>query len=1007
VPTPNAIVVENAKPGTTSWQLTNPATNHEIEGYASATSVNRGGQINFYVSTSSSFFTIDVYRIGWYNGLGAHQVAGPFTVNGGVQPTPTPDPTTGRVECSWTKSYTLTTGSDWTAGYYLAKLTATSSGKQSYIIFVVRYDASTSAYLVQSSVNTFQAYNNWGGKSLYSFNSSNSIPAVKVSFNRPYALGSNPASAAGVGAGEFITTFAPSYETVCAAFEINMVRFLEREGYDVSYCTDVDTHASGATLLLNHRGFLSIGHDEYWSWQMRTNVEAARDDGVSLGFFGANTCYWQVRYENDSTGAPNRTLVGYKESAAAQDPYALDSDHSNDYLITGLWRENSVDLPEDSMVGVMYMTDPVNADIRIEDSSNWVCANTGLTDGVVLPGLLGYEVDCMFFNAPEGTARIAHSMYTFSGSPIGPIESRIHQTSGETVYPDMTVYTADSGATVFATGSMQWSWGLDDYNYPTLRPLLTNAAAQQMTRNVLASFVGARPTSSPPPSTVTFSDNFDDNSMDASKWQLGAIAPTLSGGPAAWDTKVTVLEQGQQVEVAPMTRSGNHYNGYVSVPSINLTNASAAVEVVQTADGAADTYLAVDIDSQNNYYIQKENTLLYFTEVVAGTVSQISIPYDPIVHRFWRIRHIQSTDSMVFETSRDGELWTLRNSVPRRLAVNALKMEIGAGSNQSVSAPGTANFDNFEVAARPTPPPTPTPSPSPTATPETVSTPSNPTGPVTGYTNTSYTFTTGGAVSNLGHAVQYLFDWGDGTNSGWLAVGTLSASKTWTTAGTKSVKALARCSIHTTVLSAYSTVHSVSITAESVTAPTKPTGPTSGETNTSYTFTTGNSVDNAGHSIQYLFDWGDGTTSGWLAVGTKSASKTWTTAGTRTVKAQARCATHTAIVSAYSVGLTVTITVKETITTPTKPAGPTSGFTSTTYTYTTSNAVDNLGHSVQYQFDWGDGTKSAWLPVGTKGASHSWIDAATYTVKAQARCSIHTTVLSAQSTGLVVTIAPR
>src|SRR5207244_559089 len=331
---------------------------------------------------------------------------------------------------------------------------------------------------------------------------------------------------------------------------------------------------------------------------------------------------------------------------------------------------------------------------------------------------------------------------------------------------------------------------------------------------------------------------------------------------------------------------------------------------------------------------------------------------------------------------------------------------------------GTASFDNFEVDVRPTPPPTPTPtptpvptpspspSPTPSPTPETVSTPTKPTGPTTGYSNHSYTFTTGGSVDNLGYSVQYYFDWGDSTNSGWLSVGTKSASKTWTAGGARNVKAQARSSVHTSIVSAYSSVLTVTITAESVTAPTKPTGPTSGTTNTPYTFSTGGSVDNAGDSVQYYFDWGDGTNSGWLPVGTKSATKSWTTGATRTVKAQARCSIHTSVVSAYSTGLTVVISPPETISTPTKPTAPTTGKANGTYTFSTGGSVSNLGHSVQYQFDFGDGSKSAWLAVGTKSASHNWGNSGTYTVKAQARCSIHTSALSASSTGLNITLSP-
>jgi len=1003
--------VENAKSGTTSWILTNPAANQEIEGYASATSVNRGGQIHFYVNTTASSFTITVYRMGWYGGTGGRQVAGPVTVAGIVQPIPTPAPTTGLVECNWTKSYTLTTASDWTSGYYLAKLVATGSGKQSYIIFVVRDDASTSKYLVQSSVTTFQAYNSWGGKSLYSFNSSNGIAAVKVSFNRPYGLGINSASAPGIGAGEFLTNNAPVDETSCAAWEYNVVRFLEREGYDVTYCTDIDTHANGATLLPKHRAFLSIGHDEYWSWQMRDNVEAARDAGVSLGFFGANTCYWQIRFENDSTGAANRTEVGYKSSADTQDPYATDSDTSNDYLITKNWRDNSIAPPEDAFIGVMYVTDPVNTDLTIEDASHWICANTGLRSGDRLAGLLGYEVDCMFFNAPEGTGRVAHSSYTFGNGPVVPIEdpSRLRLPTSTTMYSDMTVYTADSGATVFATGSMQWQWALDDYNVPDLRPSYWSPAAQQITRNVLASFVGARPVVTAPPLTVTFSDNFNDNAMDGSKWKLGIISPP--GGPGAWDTHVSAVEQNQQLKITPIKSNGSHYNGYVSVSPLNLTNAAASVEVVQTTDGDADTYLAVCVDSQNYYRIQKEGSLLHFAAVVAGATTETTLTYVPAVQHFWRIRHIQSTDSVVFETSPDGDVWTLRNSVPRQLSVTAMNLELGAGTNLSIANTGNAIFDNVQIGVTsnpspsPTPNPTPTPSPVPTPTPaESVTAPTKPTGPTTGYVNNSYTFSTGGAVDNFGHSVQYCFDWGDGTTSGWLAVGTTSASKTWTTAATRTVKAQARCATHTTVISAYSVGATITINAESVTAPAKPAGPASGSTNVSYTYTTGSAVDNAGHSVQYLFDWGNGTNSGWLPVGTKSASKTWTTGGSYMVKAQARCATHTSIVSAYSTALTVTITAPETVSAPTKPSGPTTGKGIGTYTYTTGGAVDNLGHSVQYQFDWGDGSKSIWLAVGTTQASHNWGQTGTFSVKAQARCATHTTVVSPNSATLTVTL---
>ena len=170
--------MENAKTGTSDWRLTTPGwASGAIEGYPSSTSVNRGEQIKFYVNTADPTYTLEVFRMGYYQGLGGRLMLGPVTVNGTQQVIPTPNPTTGFLECNWINPYILTTGSNWTSGIYLAKLTGTTSGKQSYIIFVVRDDARASDLLFQQSTNSYQAYNNWGGKSLYAFNSS-SAPTI-------------------------------------------------------------------------------------------------------------------------------------------------------------------------------------------------------------------------------------------------------------------------------------------------------------------------------------------------------------------------------------------------------------------------------------------------------------------------------------------------------------------------------------------------------------------------------------------------------------------------------------------------------------------------------------------------------------------------------------------------------------------------------------------------------------------------------------------------------------
>ncbi|WP_427161269.1 N,N-dimethylformamidase beta subunit family domain-containing protein [Aliinostoc sp. HNIBRCY26] len=499
----NPIIIENKKVGTTAWQLTNPATRREIEGYASLTSVNRGDTIKLFVNTKEPNYTIEIFRMGWYGGAGGRQMAAAIKRVGVKQRPPIIDQATGLIECDWKDPYilkipySLQDPTQWASGFYLAKLTASKSGKQSYIIFVVRDDSRPADILFQSSVTTYQAYNNWGWMSLYRWNSRGK-KAFKVSFNRPYAASPNSAAAYGVGAGEFLTNVQPKRRTSSAGWEYNMVRWLERSGYDVTYVTNIDTHENPLDInttkpmLWLHKVFLSVGHDEYWSSQMRQNVETARDYGLNLGFFSANTCYWQIRLEPSAiTKEMNRTIVSYKEDAAL-DPFARDKNPTNDFLVTTLWRSKPVNRPEEALIGVMYETFQVNADIILNNTvPDWLLADTQLDKNhgaasvqsnqktnpnqMRLKGLLGYEVDRMFRYAPTNTIRLAHSPYRYKG---------------KTRYSDMTIYTADSGALVFATGSIQWSWGLDDYNAPKLHPSVLNPDAQAITRNVLNRMIG-------------------------------------------------------------------------------------------------------------------------------------------------------------------------------------------------------------------------------------------------------------------------------------------------------------------------------------------------------------------------------------------------------------------------------------------------------------------------------------------------------------------------------------
>ena len=170
------------------------------------------------------------------------------------------------------------------------------------IIFTVRDDLSHADVLVQTSDTTWQAYNRWGGNSLYfgSTQAGGAQPgrAYKVSYNRPLDH--------------------VDWHNDFWASEAEMVHFLERNGYDVSYQSGVDTDRLGAPVIQQHKTFMSSGHDEYWSGTQRANVQAARDAGVNLAFFSGNEMFWKTRYEPsiDGSNTSFRTLVTYKETLA-------------------------------------------------------------------------------------------------------------------------------------------------------------------------------------------------------------------------------------------------------------------------------------------------------------------------------------------------------------------------------------------------------------------------------------------------------------------------------------------------------------------------------------------------------------------------------------------------------------------------------------------------------------------------------------------------------------------
>jgi hypothetical protein len=438
------VKVENTRAGARTWTAPD-AMARPVDGYASEVSALPGETIHLHVSTTpAGAYRVEVYRLGWYGSAGGRLIeclpGCTASKQGSEQARPAPDPVTGEVRASWPVTDAIAIGKDWTSGYYAARLVPAGGGQATNVVFVVKSLPSVrSQILVVASVNTWQAYNTWGGKSLYSNNGNG--PANHVSFDRPWAPGSQ---------GQFF------------AWGIHLVRFLEREGYDVSYTTDVDIDRDPLELL-EHRLVMVNGHNEYWTQAMRDGYEAARDAGVNLAFIGANNGYWQIRYEND-----HRTIVAYKSKA---DPVA---DRSQ---TTVQFRDLNPPRYECSLLGVQHEDSiergNVSHDYTVAPGAigdPWF-AGTGFTATSTLPGLVGPEWDQIVSPKSAWTCRFTSltPLFHYEGLPGNADAAR---------------YVAASGARVFSAGSLQFVWGLDDYR--TGAPGSADPRLQQFMRNAIA-----------------------------------------------------------------------------------------------------------------------------------------------------------------------------------------------------------------------------------------------------------------------------------------------------------------------------------------------------------------------------------------------------------------------------------------------------------------------------------------------------------------------------------------
>jgi hypothetical protein len=424
--------------------LAQPEQRAPVEGYTDQQSYQAGDEIKFHVSIAADRFDLEIARVGaervvvWKKeGLAGKQfpIAADASSHG----------------CRWPAAFTLTVPAEWPSGYYTGRLTATlPDGKaaRSELWFVVRSarPGQDTKVLLQLATNTYNAYSNWGGYSLYAYNGRFGTQGRRVSFDRP------------------VHTQFPRWEQP-------FVQWAERAGYRLDYAVNSDLEFR-PDLLKHYRLVLSVGHDEYWSAPMREHLEAFVAAGGNVAFFSGNTCCWQVRSEDNG-----RALVCWKQ-AYKDDPVFTTGPAG---LVSTLWSHHGVGRPENRLTGVGFLWGGYRkshgqfmaekAEFTVYRPEHWLFAGTGQKRGDQFGGkdsVVGYECDGCELTWSNGLPSPTHRDGTPAGFEVLAVcPARWHPDDcewydqwekGRTGQAVLGTYTR--GGTVVTAGTINWSHGL-------------------------------------------------------------------------------------------------------------------------------------------------------------------------------------------------------------------------------------------------------------------------------------------------------------------------------------------------------------------------------------------------------------------------------------------------------------------------------------------------------------------------------------------------------------------
>ncbi len=532
---------------------TYPAHMTAVIGYCWPQSALPGERVDLFLSTDDArTVTVEIVR----DGLEPELVWRDDLVTVGPQSMPGDAPEQG---CAWSTTVSFEVDEEWRTGLYVVRIGDSAPSAW----FVVRTAVPTpGAPLLKLATNTWNAYNDVGGRNLYT-------GALLASPQRPLAAGfldkpSGEGSRVVDDVGD-VLNFAIDQELSLwhgmsgwAGQERRFVEWAEAAGIDLDYAIDADLdRPDGAALLEGRALLLSIGHDEYWTWGMRDRVEDFVAGGGSVAFFSGNTSYWQVRLEHD-----DRVMAAYKHHYLEDPVMGTDREH----LVTSMWADPLTGRPEAAMTGVsftrggyhrVHLSAPAGAaGYEVQRAEHWLLEGTDLCRGDLFgteDRIVGYECDGTEMTVVDGVLSAAGAGATPEGftvvatapatafdewtTPLPVEEGNEYELEfhakrllgGDTAenmaklrhgFAVVGEWSNAAGGTVVTVGCTDWAYGLGD---PTVG---------RITRNVLRRLGGVRGRAASP-----LIDHLDEvwssleqllSGLDESEWQLATGCPGWS-----------------------------------------------------------------------------------------------------------------------------------------------------------------------------------------------------------------------------------------------------------------------------------------------------------------------------------------------------------------------------------------------------------------------------------------------------------------------------------------------